>query len=104
MGLQTRLFIFCILLEDRFMQGSSYRWTLLVSLNVLAWGVLVFSGKIGAVPPNPQPFANAVEQNMEIIRELKEIKTLLQDQNTLLRTNAVRKVENAAPAPKNGAR
>ena len=77
------------------MQGSRFRWTIVVSLNVLAWGVLVFSGKIGAVPPNQPPFANPVEQNIEIIRELKEIKLLLQEQNTLLRTNAT---------PKNGTR
>jgi hypothetical protein len=74
------------------MQGSSFRWLVLVSVNALAWGALILSGKIGAAPP---PFANQVEQNIEIIRELKEIKTLLQEQNGLLRANAT---------PKNGAR
>ena len=35
---------------------------------------------------NPLPFANSVEQRDEMVRELKEIKGLLREQNTLLST------------------
>jgi len=52
---------------------------------------------------NPLPFSNSVEQREEMVRELKEIKELLREQNTLLRTlvthasNTATK-ENATPA------
>ena len=40
-----------------------------------------------AAPPrkNRQPFANAVEQRFEIIRQLKQTNALLKEQNALLR-------------------
>ncbi len=61
-------------------------WTLLIVINVLAWGVLSFSSRGGAAQAGgEQPFANAVQQRNEMIRELQEIKGLLKEQNALLR-------------------
>lgn len=83
------------------MHGSSFRWMVLVTFNFIAWGVLSFCGPIGAAPKvTQQPFANPVEQSNEVIRELKEIKALLQEQNGLLRTNIVRKAESQSTVPK----
>ena len=61
-------------------------WMLLVAANVLMWGVLSFSSRSGAAQAGgEQPFANAVQQRNEMIRELQEIKVLLKEQNALLR-------------------
>ena len=58
----------------------------LITANVLAWGMLGFYKTTGAAPAEPQlPFRNAVEQRQDMIRELQEIKTLLKEQNALLR-------------------
>jgi len=66
------------------------RWMLLVGVNMLAWCVLSFHQTSNAAPG--EPFANAVSQRAEMIAELKEIKTLLKEQNTLLRTGKIRVV------------
>ncbi len=67
------------------LQKINIRWFTLISLNALAWGMLSFYGSLTAAPPKT-PFSNSVEQRHEMIRELKEIKALLQQQNELLRT------------------
>lgn len=66
------------------------RWMLLVGVNVVAWCVLSFQQTSSAAPG--EPFANAVAQRGEMIAELKEIKALLKEQNTLLRTGKLRVV------------
>jgi hypothetical protein len=51
--------------------------------------MLSFYESSSAAPPGGTPtFANAVEQRHEMIRELQQIKTLLQEQNQLLRSEA----------------
>ena len=52
----------------------------------VAVSVLGFYSTTGAAPQGGQPpFANSVEQRLEIVTELREIKELLKEQNTLLR-------------------
>ncbi|QDU28787.1 hypothetical protein ETAA8_38920 [Anatilimnocola aggregata] len=48
--------------------------------------VLGFYSSSGAAPQGGQPpFANPIDQRNEMIRELREIKELLKEQNSLLR-------------------
>jgi len=62
------------------------RWTLAIAAAALCGGVLCFLGATGAAPPaGRQPFANAVQQRMEMVNELKEIRALLKEQNAVLR-------------------
>lgn len=62
--------------------------------------VLGFYRSSGAAPQGGQPpFANAVEQRSETIRELREIKELLKEQNALLRASATAKTD-ATEKPK----
>jgi hypothetical protein len=63
-------------------------WTALLSLNVVALGVLGFYSTGGAAPQNPPPFANPIDQRSDTVRELREIKELLKEQNALLRGGA----------------
>ena len=68
-------------------------WILLIVANVLFCCVLSFYRTTEAAPPKPkQPFANAVEQRMEMIKQLREIKGLLKEQNALLRSGTIRVV------------
>jgi hypothetical protein len=70
-------------------QALTSRGTLLVVANVLALGVLGFYSTLGAAPQAGQPpFANPVEQRSDMVRELREIKELLREQNALLRSGA----------------
>jgi hypothetical protein len=65
------------------------RWTWLVIANVVVVGVLGFYSTLEAQPPGGlPPFANPVEQRADQIRELREIKELLKEQNELLRNGA----------------
>jgi hypothetical protein len=65
------------------------KWTLLVIANACALGVLGFYSTLGAAPQAGQPpFANPVEQRSDMVRELREIKELLKEQNALLRGGA----------------
>ena len=76
-----------------------------MKINVPVWSVVPFIGGVGlcvlgfysssgAAPQGGQPpFANAVEQRNETIRELREIKELLKEQNALLRANATLKTD-----------
>jgi hypothetical protein len=62
------------------------RWSLLVTANVAVLCMLGFYSTGGAAPQAGQPpFANSVEQRSEMIQELREIKELLKEQNSLLR-------------------
>ena len=62
---------------------------LLFAAVLLAWGVLSFHERpADASQAGRQPFGNAVEQRNAIIKELREIKALLKEQNTLLRAPA----------------
>jgi hypothetical protein len=76
------------------------RFTWLVAANVVAAGVLGFYSTLGAAPPMGQPpFANPVEQRADQLRELREIKDLLKEQNELLRGGAI-KAPNSGTAVK----
>jgi hypothetical protein len=67
------------------------RWTWLVIANVVVAGVLGFYSTLGAQPQGGlPPFANPVEQRAEQVRELREIKELLKEQNELLRGGAIK--------------
>jgi hypothetical protein len=67
----------------------SLRWSLLIAANAVAVGVLGFYSTSGAAPQSGQPpFANSVEQRLETLQELREIKELLKEQNALLRGGA----------------
>jgi hypothetical protein len=62
-------------------------WSLVPIAVGILLGVLGFYSNSGAAPQGGQPpFANAVEQRNEMIRELREIKELLKEQNALLRS------------------
>lgn len=60
-----------------------------------------YSSSVAAPQGGQPPFANAVEQRNEMIRELREIKELLKEQNALLRsttkTNAAEKPVTEKP-------
>ena len=75
-------------------------WTLLIVANVLFLCVLSLYRTTAAAPPKAQqPFANAVEQRMRMIEELREIKVLLREQNALLRLGTLRVVVVDAEVP-----
>ncbi len=62
-------------------------WALLIAVNALCYCVLSFYRTTDAAPPRPgPPFANSVQQRMEMVSELKEIKQLLKEQNALLQS------------------
>ena len=67
-------------------------WALLVAANVLCYCVLSFyqadaaSPRAGVKPP----FANSVQQRMEMISLLKEIRDQLKQQNALLRSGKLK--------------
>ena len=77
----------------------SSRWALLIIANLMALGVLGFYSTSGAAPQSGQPpFANPVDQRAEQIRELREIKELLKEQNALLRGGANKAHGASAPS------
>ncbi|MFV1967754.1 MAG: hypothetical protein ACC628_20175 [Pirellulaceae bacterium] len=60
--------------------------TLLLASALVAWGVLSLDERsVGTAQTARLPFVSPVEQRNGIIRELREIKTLLKEQNVLLR-------------------
>ena len=82
---------------------SNSRWTWLLLGNVAALGVLGFYSTLGAAPPAGQlPFANPVEQRADQLRELREIKELLKEQNELLRSGAVKAVNGGTAIKSSG--
>ncbi|WP_254508914.1 hypothetical protein [Anatilimnocola floriformis] len=61
-------------------------WSVLVLLNGVGLCVLGFYSTTGAAPQGGQlPFQNSVEQRGDMVRELREIKELLKEQNAMLR-------------------
>jgi hypothetical protein len=67
------------------MTGRSVYAVLIVGAVILC-GVLSLYQATDAAPKAPDaPFANAVEQRMEMINELKEIRALLKEQNALIK-------------------
>jgi ABC-type phosphate transport system ATPase subunit len=69
-------------------------WAALLAANVLCYCVLSFyqTGNAAPGPAGKQPFANSVEQRMEMIRLLTEIKDQLKQQNALLRSGQLKVV------------
>ena len=61
-----------------------FQWRALIVANVFVWVALGLYTTTRAAPQ--PPFANSVQQRADMIRELKEIKLLLKEQNTLLRS------------------
>jgi len=65
------------------------RWAVLILANVLFCCVLSFYHTSDAAPATrgtPPPFANSVQQRLEMNSTLREIKELLAEQNALLRS------------------
>jgi len=76
------------------MNTETTRWLILITLNVCVMSVLCFYNTTGAAPRNADPpFNNSVQQRENMIRELREIKVLLKEQNALLKSG-VRVVQN----------
>jgi len=68
------------------MNKTKVGWAFLIAVGVVVVSFLVFDSDSDAVAQQTrQPFSNAVGQRAEMIRELKEIKTLMKEQNSLLR-------------------
>lgn len=69
------------------------RWLALIISNVVILCVLGFYGTSQAQPNEPNlPFANAVEQRVEIINQLKQLNEQLKEQNALLRSGKLKVV------------
>ena len=67
------------------------RWGLLVAGIVLICCVLSFYRTTNAQPPQArEPFANSVEQRMDMLKALNEIRDQLKEQNALLRSGDVK--------------
>jgi hypothetical protein len=71
---------------------------LLVIVNVLCYSVLSFyqtgMAQMGSRPPT---LANAPEERREMIANLEEIKTLLKEQNALLKSGDVKVIVTELP-------
>ena len=81
-------------------RSNSFRWTLLVTLNVLGWCMLCFHENSTAAPGKENaPFANAVEQRFEIIHQLREVNAQLKEQNALLRSGTLKVVVQPPARP-----
>lgn len=69
------------------------RWLALIISNVVILCVLGFYGTSQAQPNESNlPFANAVEQRVEIINQLKQLNEQLKEQNALLRSGKLKVV------------
>jgi hypothetical protein len=67
------------------------RWGLLVAGIALICCMLSFYRTTNAQPPQAkEPFANSVEQRMDMIKVLNEIRDQLREQNALLRSGEVK--------------
>jgi hypothetical protein len=69
---------------------KSWRWLALLAGNVVMVCMLGLYQPPSAAPREDQPFANAVEQRLEMIRLLRETNALLKEQNELLRSGKLR--------------
>lgn len=67
-------------------------WMLLLAAIAVCSGVLSFCASHADPPTGGQPVANPAEQRIEMIAELKEIKALLKEQNTLLQSGNLKVV------------
>jgi hypothetical protein len=65
--------------------------TLIVIAGVVLALALLRTADSGASQPGQPPFRNPVEQREQMIQELQEIKSLLREQNALLRDALGRK-------------
>ncbi len=63
------------------------RWFSIILGSAALIFVLGFYSPDSAAQQAAQPFANAVDQRNEMIRELREIKELLKEQNQLLKAS-----------------
>jgi hypothetical protein len=78
----------------------SSRFGLLVLANVLFCCVLGFYQTSSAQRPVREPFANAVQQRAEANKLLADIKSLLAEQNALLRSGRLKVVvDRGQPTP-----
>lgn len=69
------------------------RWTPWLLSAVVIAGVLGLYRSSGAQSAAPElPFANAVEQRIEMINQLKELNAQLKEQNALLRSGKLQVV------------
>ncbi len=69
------------------------RWVMLIVFNIATICVLGFYRPSAAAPSKPiQPFANSVQQRLEMIQQLTKMNQLLQEQNDLLVSGKVRVV------------
>jgi hypothetical protein len=81
-------------------RNNRFKWILLAALNLAGWGVLSLHQTTTAAPrESNEPFANAVEQRAEMIVQLKEISSLLKEQNVLLKSGRLSVVVAPPPPP-----
>ena len=79
---------------------GNHRWLGILAANAVVLGVLGLYGGVVAAPQAGQPpFANPIDQRAEMVRELREIKELLKEQNALLRSSR-NKTDATALAPR----
>lgn len=72
------------------MSNRTWRWTVLSVAVLAGFCVLGLMERSHAQPPSAnQPFANPVEQQMEIINQLKTLNGLIKEQNALLRSGTI---------------
>jgi hypothetical protein len=77
-------------------KATPSRWLALAAVNAFVLSVLGFYSTSGAAPQSGQPpFNNSVEQRDAMLRELREIKELLKEQNSLLRSGTAKPNEPA---------
>ena len=75
-------------------------WTVLLLLNVVAFGVLgLYQTTNAGSPIGSPPFANTSESRLEMVQELKEIRDLLKEQNALLKSGEVKVIVTELPKP-----
>ena len=67
------------------MHIPSIRYTFACAAGVALVCMLGFYSLLSAAPPGTPPFEDAVSQRAEMIRELREIKELIKEQNELLK-------------------
>ncbi len=69
-------------------------WIVLLAANALCYCMLSFYQTSDAAPPSRSgpPFANAVQQRIEMIQLMKDIRGLLQQQNALLQSGKLKVV------------
>ena len=83
------------------MNPKTLGWTLLIVANLLLISVLSLHSSTHAAPQGARaPFGNSVEQRSSMIKELREIKALLKEQNALLRGDETQRKPDV-PSPRN---